>query len=420
VKDPRHREEREIPAPWDNVWDRRRFLRNAGLSIAAITAGGSLLAACAPGEEEPEAGGPFKLGALIPITGIETHVGESMKVSTEIAVEEVNANGGILGRQIELIVEDEASDPAIAVEKARQLIERDGVSFIVGTLISAVRNAVVEVTGPAGVPLFNPTYYEGGLCDQFFFSTGALPNQQIDPFIPWIVDMGSTFYLIGSDYVWPRGSFEHVKRNLEQLGGEVVGEEYVPFGKTDFSAEIRRILEADPEVLYPLVAGVDGITFWKQLAGFPFKGARASHSVSEAIVPGLDPEIASGIVSAAPYFMVVDNPANQAFLEKYQASSGAEYVDTFGEGLYDAVHMFALGAERAGSLETEALIEGIKGVEFDSPQGHITIDPETQHSTHAFHVAEVVGNTWEDFRIVHSEDEIPPASDCGEIPGITG
>lgn len=422
MKDRRVNDLRKLQGPWENVWDRRQFLRNTGLSIAAVTVGGGLLAACGPGEGGGEATGEtFKLGALIPITGIETHVGESMRVSTEIAVEEVNANGGVLGRQIELIVEDEASDPAVAVEKARQLIERDGATFIVGTLISAVRNAVVEVTGPAGVPLFNPTYYEGGLCDEFFFSTGALPNQQIDPFVPWIVDnLGSTFYLIGSDYVWPRGSFEHVKRNLEQLGGDVVGEEYVPFGKTDFSAEIRRILDADPEVLYPLIAGVDGITFWKQLAGFPFNGARASHSVSEAIVPGLDPETASGLVSAAPYFMVVDNPANEAFLEKYQARSSAEYVDTFGEGLYDAVHMFALGAEQADSLETDALIEGIQGVEFDSPQGHIRVDPATRHATHAFHVAEITGNTWEDFRIVHTEDEIPPATDCGEIPGITG
>jgi urea transport system substrate-binding protein len=408
-------------------WTRRDFLTRTGLSVAGLTLGGSLLAACA---EEEDAGGdgagggagePFKLGALIPLTGIETHVGQSMQVSTEIAVEEINDAGGVLGRQIELIVEDEASDPAVAVEKARKLVREDGVTFIVGTLISAVRNAVVEVTGPAQVPLFNPTYYEGGLCDQYFFSTGALPNQQIDPFIPWIVDnMGKSFYLIGSDYVWPRGSNEHIKRNLEALGGSVLGEEYVPFGKTDFSAEINRILDANPDVLYPLIAGVDGITFWKQLAGFPFKGARASHSVSEAIVPGLDPDTAKGIVSAAPYFMVVDNPANNAFLEKYQARGAADYVDTFGEGLYDAVHLFAVGAEEAGSLETEELIEGLKGVSFDAPQGRITVDEATQHTTHAFHVAEVQGNKWDDFKIIHTEDEIPPAEDCGEIPGITG
>lgn len=406
------------------VWstlNRREFLRKSGLAVAGTTLAGGLLAACATQEDSngtgrQEEGEPFKLGALIPLTGIETHVGQSMKVSTEIAVEEVNEAGGVLGRQIELIIEDEASDPAVAVEKAKKLIREDGVTFIVGTLISAVRNAVVEFTKPAQVPLFNPTYYEGGLCDPYFFSTGALPNQQIDPFVPWLVENhGKTFYLIGSDYVWPRGSFAHLKRGLEELGGSVVGEEYVPFGVTDFSAEIKRILDAKPDVLYPLIAGVDGITFWKQLAGFEFKGTRASHSVSESIAQALDPETANGILSAAPYFMVVDNPANKSFLNKYLARSPAKYVDTFGEGLYDAVHLFKLGAEKAESVETDKLIEGLKGVQFDSPQGPITVDPTTQHTTHAFHIAEVKGNDWDQFEILHTEDEIPPAEDCGSF-----
>lgn len=405
-----------------SAMDRRDFLKRSGFSVAALTLGGGLLAACASDEggDGGSGGGgggggePFKLGALIPLTGIETHVGQSMKVSTEIAVEEVNAAGGVLGRQIELIIEDEASDPAIAVQKAKKLIDEDGVTFMVGTLISAVRNAVVEFTRPAGVPLFNPTYYEGGLCGDYFLSTGALPNQQIDPFVPWLVEnSGKTFYLIGSDYEWPRGSFAHLKAGLESLGGSVVGEEYVGFGVTDFSAEIKRILDAKPDVLYPLIAGVDGITFWKQLAGFDFQGVRASHSVSEAIVQALDADTATGLITAAPYFMALDNPANTAFLEKYLERSPAKYVDTFGEGMYDSVHMFALGAEKAGSLEPDALIEGMKGLEYDSPQGPITLDPTTLHTSHAFHVAEVKGNDWDQFEIVHSEDGIEPAADCG-------
>lgn len=409
-----------IKEPFRSAIDRREFLKRSGFSVAALTLGGGLLAACASDDDGDGGNGgngggePFKLGALIPLTGIETHVGQSMQVSTEIAVEEINANGGVLGRQIELIIEDEASDPAVAVERAKKLIDEDGVTFIVGTLISAVRNAVVEFTRPAGVPLFNPTYYEGGLCGDYFLSTGALPNQQIDPFVPWLVENeGRTFYLIGSDYEWPRGSFAHLKRGLEDLGGEVVGEEYVGFGVTDFSAEITRILDANPDVLYPLIAGVDGITFWKQLAGFDFRGTRASHSVSEAIVQALDAETANGLITAAPYFMALDIPANTAFLEKYLERSPAQYVDTFGEGMYSAVHMFALGAEAAGSLETDALMEGLKGVEFDSPQGPIRIDPETLHTSHAFHVAEVKGNDWDQFEILYSEDGIEPAADCG-------
>jgi urea transport system substrate-binding protein len=289
---------------------------------------------------------------------------------------------------------------------------------IVGTLTSSVRNAVVATTAPAKVMLFNPTYYEGGLCQDYFFSTGALPNQQIEPFMPWIYEnLGKTMYLIGSDYEWPRGSNAFIKSYFQKLGGKIIGEEYVPFGITDFSASIKRILDAKPDVLYPLVAGTDGITFWKQLGGYDFKGRRATHSCSEAIVPGLDPGVAKGIVSAAPYFMTVDNPANKAFLAEYHKRVGEEnYVDTFGEGLYDAVHLINEGAKRAGSLELGKLMEGIKGASFDAPQGKMTVDPVTGQASLGFHIAEIQGNTWKDFKILESVPEILPAPDCGKNP----
>lgn len=417
----------------------KRSRRNTATGAALLAVGALLFGACSSDDtastttassdtsDSADSGGdtgtdesaePWKLGALIPITGIETQVGESMKVATEIAVDQINANGGILGRPIELIIEDEASDPAVAVDKARKLIDQDQVDFIVGTLISAVRNPVVEITAAAGVPLFNPTYYEGGLCQDYFFSTGALPNQQIEPFIPWLTEnVGKSFYLIGSDYEWPRGSFEFVKKYVEENGGTIVGEEYVPFGVTDFSASINRILEANPDVLYPLVAGSDGITFWKQLAGFDFQGERVSHSVSEAIAAGLDADVASGIYSAAPYFMMLDNPANQAFLAEYQARLGPDAViDTFGEGMYSAVNLIAAGAERAGSLETEALMEGIRGATFDAPQGTLTVDPVTGHASLGFHIAKLNGNKWDDFEILVSQDATEPAADCGVAP----
>jgi urea transport system substrate-binding protein len=404
---------------------RRKFLVGAG--ALAVGAGGisTFLAACAsnssasPSSSAGSSSEPFKIGALIPITGFETRVGLSMKTSTQIAVDEINAAGGILGRQIQLIVEDEAGDPAIGVDKARKLIQQDKVTVIVGTLTSSVRDAVVDTTSKAKTMLFNPTYYEGGLCQDYFFSTGALPNQQIEPFIPWIYqNLGKTMYLIGSDYVWPRGSNAFIKAYFQKLGGKIVGEEYVPFGITDFSASIKRILDAKPDVLYPLVAGTDGITFWKQLGGYSFKGARASHSVSEAIVPGLDPAIAKGIVSASPYFMTVDNPVNKAFLAEYHKRLGDDtaYVDTFGEGLYDAVHLINEGAKRANSLDLGKLMTGIKGASFDAPQGMMTVDPATGAASVAFHIAEIQGNTWQDFKIVQSKASVAPAPDCGKNP----
>lgn len=404
---------------------RRKFLVGAGALAVGAGSISTFLVACASNSTTSPSSGagsssePFKIGALIPITGFETHVGLSMKTATQIAVDEINAAGGILGRQIQLIVEDEAGDPATGVDKARKLIQEDKVTVIVGTLTSSVRDAVVDTTSKAKTMLFNPTYYEGGLCQDYFFSTGALPNQQIEPFIPWIYqNLGKTMYLIGSDYVWPRGSNAFIKAYFQKLGGKIVGEEYVPFGITDFSASIKRILDAKPDVLYPLVAGTDGITFWKQLGGYSFKGARASHSVSEAIVPGLDPAIAKGIVSASPYFMTVDNPVNKAFLTEYhkRLADDTAYVDTFGEGLYDAVHLINEGAKRANSLELNNLMTGIKGATFDAPQGKMTVDPATGAASVAFHIAEIQGNTWQDFKIVQSQASVAPAPDCGKNP----
>jgi ABC-type branched-subunit amino acid transport system substrate-binding protein len=132
-----------------------------------------------------------------------------------------------------------------------------------------------------------------------------------------------------------------------------------------------------------------------------------------AITQALAPETAQGLISAAPYFMVVDNPANETFLEKYHDRRPGEYVDTFGEGMYSAVHLFAIGAERAGSLETEALLEGLRGASFDAPQGTVTIDPDTQHISTGFHIAEATGNQWDEFDIIVSQEGIEPAADCG-------
>lgn len=419
---------------------RRKFILGTGALAVGAGSVSTILAACSsnsspspasssttspassavtsPGSSAASSSEPFKIGALIPITGFETHVGQSMKVATEIAVDEINAAGGIQGRQIQLIVEDEAGDPAVAVDKARKLIQQDGVTVIVGTLTSSVRNAVVDTTSKAKVMLFNPTYYEGGLCQDYFFSTGALPNQQIEPFMPWIYEnLGKSMYLIGSDYVWPRQSNAFVRAYFEKLGGKIIGEEYLPLGTTDFSASIKRILDAKPDVLYPLVAGTDGITFWKQLGGYNFTGARASHSVSEAIVPGLDAAVAKGIVSASPYFMTADNPANKAFLAEYHKRlDETAYVDTFGEGLYDAIHLINEGAKRAGSLELGQLMAGIKGASFDAPQGMMTVDPATGQASLGFHIAEIQGNTWKDFKIVQSVSDIAPAPDCGKNP----
>ena len=144
----------------------------------------------------------IKIGFLTALTGLETILGETQLKCTQLAIDEINAAGGVLGRQLTLLVEDDATDPRVTVEKANKLMKQDQVDVIVGMITSAERNAAVSVTAKAQELVIYPTYYEGGHCEKYLVCTGQIPNQSIDPFVPWIFEnVGSTFYVAGSDYV---------------------------------------------------------------------------------------------------------------------------------------------------------------------------------------------------------------------------
>lgn len=408
---------------------RREFIRRAtllGLSLPAATA---LFAAC-NAETDDEGGGPsgepIRMGALVPLTGFVGILGPPMQNNAQLAVEDINDAGGVLGRPIELIVEDTASDPDTAVERARKLIQQDQADVIVGVLTSAERWAVaLSVTGPAEQIYINPTYYEGGICDPYFFNVGALPNQQIDPFIPWLIENRgvSTFFLGGSDYAWPRGSFAAAKSAIEAAGGSVVAEEYSPLGATDFSSTLRQIQAEAPDVVYPLYAGSDGITFLTQFVDFGLhqETLAASTAFSELIIDAIPVEESTGWIASFEYFMTIDTPENQDFVQRYQERFGEDAImDSIGQGMFTSVNLYAQGAEQAGSLEKDAVVEGMRQVEFDDPKGRITIDAETQAAHLSDYIAEIAppGDLagWQRFSILETFEDIAPEQQCLDAP----
>lgn len=408
---------------------RREFIRRAtllGLSLPAATA---LLAACSDeqnGEGEQPSGEPIKMGALVPLTGFVGILGPPMENNARLAVEEINSAGGVLGRPIELIVEDTASDPDTAVEKARKLIEQDQVEATVGVLTSAERWAVaLSVTIPAEHIYINPTYYEGGICDRYFFNVGALPNQQIDPFIPWLIENKgvTTFFLGGSDYAWPRGSFAAAKAAIQAAGGEVVIEEYSPLGTTDFSATLRRIQDAVPDVVYPLYAGSEGITFMTQFVDFGLQTETlaASTAFSELVIDAFPAEESTGWVASFEYFMTIDTPENQDFVSRYQARFGPDAImDSIGQGMYTSVNLYAQGADQAGSLDKDAVVDGMVAAQFEDPKGTIQIDEGTHAAYLTDYIAEIAPPSdapgWQRFNIVETFPDIAPEQPCLDEP----
>ena len=366
------------------------------------------------------------MGALVPLTGFLAVLGPAMKNNAQMAVDDVNGQGGVNGSQIQLSFEDTASDPNTAVQKAKKLINDDKVDVIIGTLSSAERWAVaLSATNPAKQIFINPTYYEGGICNRYFFNVGALPNQQIDPFIPWLVENknAKTFFLGGSDYAWPHGSFAAVKAAVAKANGRIVGEEYSPLGATDFSGTLRKMQAAKADVVYPLYAGGDGITFLKQFVSFGLHktSLAASTALSELIIGALPVQDSTGWVASFEYFMTINTPENKDFVQRYQAKFGSDAImDSIGEGMRTCVELYVQGVQKAGSLDKEKVVDGMKAAQFGDPKGSIHIDGTSQSAYLNDYIAVIgapgTGPAWQRFQIVKSITDVQPVQTCQARP----
>lgn len=315
---------------------------------------------------------PIKLGFLSGLTGLETILGETQLNCFKLAVSEINNGGGIAGRQVEFIVEDDQTTTRGAIDKARKLVSGDQVDAIFGLIASLTHVAARSVTTPAKKLLFYTTYYEGSVCDRYFFSTGQIPNQQIAPSVEWLTaNEGKTTYIIGSDYVWPRESAKAIHVAMEAAGGKVLGEDFLPFGTQDFGPVFDRVRAANPDFVWVMVAGNDLITCLKQYQSFGFKQQLFSNGLDE-LFSFFHPELTAGTLSNQAYFMGLENEKNAAFKKAYGDMFGAdEPINAIGEAAYNAVHLYKLAVEMAGSTETEAVIGALGQVEFDAPQGTV-------------------------------------------------
>jgi urea transport system substrate-binding protein len=409
----------------DHYISRRDFITRATALGLSLPAAAAFLESCG-NSSTTSTGRTIKMGALIPVTGIFAILAPAMKNNAQMAVDDINGRGGVNGSKIDLLIEDTASDPPTAVQKAKKLMNDDKVDVVIGTLSSAERWAVaLSATNPGKAIYINPTYYEGGICNRYFFNVGAIPNQQIDPFIPWLVDNKhvKTFFLGGSDYAWPHGSFAAVKSAVAKAGGQIVGEEYSPLGSTDFSGTLRKMQGAKPDVIFPLYAGGDGITFLKQLVGFGLHKSSvvASSALSELIIGALPVQESTGWVASFEYFMTIDTAANKDFVQRYQARFGSDAImDAIGEGMRTCVDLYANGLQKADSLDKEKVVDGMKAAQFEDPKGSIKIDGTSQCAYLNDYVAVIgapgSGAAWQRFQIQKTFTQIKPVQECRTSP----
>lgn len=358
-------------------------------------AGGVAGAAAAPGlwsanfGRAMAASGEIKVGVLFDLTGTIAVVGRSLHNAALLAIDEINAAGGVNGMQLKAVVRDGASDPATYAAKARELVMQERVVSIFGSYTSASRKAVLPVVEQRNNLYWYPTLYEGRECSGNVMYGGAVPNQQQRDFIPWLVkNFGKRFYLIGSNYIYPKIENDVCKMLLEKAGGEVVGEEYVPLGHSAFGSVLNKFRRTKPNVVFSTVVGDSVIALHRQYktAGFdPAKMPMASLTTSEVEVAAMGGDYAAGHFTSAPYFMGYDSPENHRFVEAYQAKYGKDKVTHFvSEAAYFQVFQFKKGLEKLLASGEEITPTGIRnaarGQEYKAPQGLIKVDARNDHT----------------------------------------
>jgi PAS domain S-box-containing protein len=330
-----------------------------------------------------------------PLTGVVGMYGTEIIRAARIACQEVNDQGGVLGRPLELVIEDDGSLPESAVAAAERLVDEHRCTAIIGNLLSNSRIAVAyRVAEPRRVPYLNFSFYEGSIISRYFFHFAAIPNQQIDHMISYMrTAYGGRMFFAGNNYEWPRGSIAAAKRALVAAGGEVVGEDYFPFGADAATIDglLDGVAEAAPDVFVPYFAGADQIQL---LTRFARRGLKTQMAVvmghfDELMASSLPPEVREGFYSCSTYFMTVDTAANRRYRARLAAFPGVAGIwpqgdgvlTNFGEGAYVCVKAFAEAVNEAGRLDPEALVEALRTVSVDAPQGLVHMDPATHHAT---------------------------------------
>ncbi|MCC7370730.1 MAG: urea ABC transporter substrate-binding protein [Chloroflexi bacterium] len=361
-------------------------------AAAAPTAAPAKPAESKPAESKPAAaapaaatsGGSIKVGILHSLSGTMAISETSVRDATLLAIEEINAAGGVMKMKIETVVEDGASDWPTFAEKSKKLISNDKVAVVFGCWTSASRKAVLPVFEQLKGLLFYPVQYEGLEMSPNIFYTGATTNQQIVPAVDYLIEKGmKKQFLLGSDYVFPRTANDIIKAQLKAKGGELAGEEYTPLGHTDYATVITKLKAANPQVVFSTLNGDSNVAFFKQLkdAGITSdKMQTLSVSVAEEEVRGIGAENMLNHLTAWNYFQTTDTPANKKFVEAYKKKFGADRVtDDPIEAGYFGVYLWSKAVEKAGSIEVDKVREAAKNLEFDAPGGKVKVDEKNQH-----------------------------------------
>jgi branched-chain amino acid transport system substrate-binding protein len=338
-----------------------------------------------------------------------------MTNATNMAIDDINANGGVLGKKLKLAAFDTQSDDTKYTQYASQLALKEHPAVVMGGITSASREAIRPIFDRDKILYFYNEQYEGGVCDANTFNTGVVPSQQLKALIPWAIEnIGPKLYIAAAEYNYGEISAEWVKKYAEENGGTVVGTEFVPLESSDFSSVLSHLQTAKPDVVVSLLVGGEHIPFYR---AFNAAGLNSEMKIvsptfglgNEQVV--LPPSDSKEITVAYPYIESLENPVNEEFVKEYKKRFGANaYVTDSAVTVWNGWHLWAEAVEKAGSTDREAVIEALQegsGISFDSPSGKVTMDPGSHHVTQDISIAET--NDEHGFTVTSTKENVPPS-----------
>lgn len=379
--------------------DRRTFLH--GIAAAAAASSVSVRAAS-----------PLNVAVMLPMSGPAGLFGPSAKACAELAVQTINARGGVLGRTLNPLFGDAGLPPAEASQTALKLWKGQGAQAVVGMHDSAVRGALVGLF-KGQVPYFYTPVYEGGECARGTYVNGETPAQQLAPVIPWLAAerKPKKWYLIGNDYIWGRNTNAAAKGYIAQTGAQVVGDEYLPFTADNFDSSLARIRDSGADAVLVSLVGGASVTFNKAFASFGLadKAIRLGSLLEENTLAGIGLANARNLYSSAGYFANIETPAAKAFSDAYFKRFGAQApaLNGLAESVYEGFLMLEAIAARAKSLDVAKMEPASEGASYSGPRGTVTM--HARHVDQDIYLADVGEKG---FRVVKTFPHIASGQTC--------
>jgi len=370
---------------------------------------------------------PIKVGLIADQTGPLSFVGLANANVARMVVGDINARGGVLGRQLQLVLEDGATDDAVAAAKGRKLVQTDRVAAVFGGIYSSTRQAIKQAVVVEGETLYlYPEQYEGQEADPLIFCTGPVPAQQVDPLIPWLMrETGATrFYLPSADYIWPHVLNARVTEVVEANGGSIVGEEYHPLDHMDYRETVARINASGADAVFNTIVPPGVTPFFAELydSGFMQRGGQLVCTYFDEnflnMVPARHVE---GLYSCLDYYQAVGDPFSRKLLEQYDTLYPGNAKFTGGSacsGLYRALRLWAAAVTEAGSLDQDDVVAALDHAEVrEGPGGPAAMVPGQHHLRLNMYIAQARSGR---FEIVENLGPIDPQERPVDMPVLAG